>query len=132
MQCARPPLPDRDQGVSAKDMTSVGAGALKCALKERRALWQIDVQVRRHHDQLQRHKDTRDLKAGEPLETTPEPGLERWWDAESPQEDVQSSASVRNDLDGVRRCEKRGKHSERGGSLIGNAPARRPTRFASC
>jgi hypothetical protein len=113
-------------------MTSVGAGALKCALKERRALWQIDVQVRRHHDQLQRHKDTRDLKAGEPLETTPEPGLERWWDAESPQEDVQSSASVRNDLDGVRPCEKRGKHSERGGSLIGNAPARRPTRFASC
>jgi hypothetical protein len=81
-------------------------GMLKCALRERRALWQIDVQVRRHHDQLQRHKDTRDLKAGEPLDTTPEPGLERWWDAESPQEDVQSSASVRNDLDGVGPCEK--------------------------
>jgi hypothetical protein len=82
-------------------------GTVKCALKERRALWQVDVEVRRHHDQLQRDKDAKDLKAGEPLGTTPVPGGERWWGSQSPQQKVPSPASaggILDDLDGRPMC----------------------------
>ena len=72
---------------------------MKNALKEKRALWQVDVDVRRHHDQRQRDKDAQDRKAGEPLEPTPAAGQEPWWENPeeytwSPEEDVPSPASV--------------------------------------
>jgi hypothetical protein len=89
-------------------------GIVKSALKERRALWQTEVEVRRHHDQLQRDRDAKDLKAGEPLAPTPRAGQEPWWETPSPEQDTQSpqqnlpsSASpggVLDDLDGHRPC----------------------------
>jgi hypothetical protein len=54
-------------------------GTLKGALKERRALWQVDVEVHRHHDQLQRDRDAQNVRAGEPME-------ERWWETQSPEQ----------------------------------------------
>jgi hypothetical protein len=71
-----------------------------------RPIWQAEVEIRRHHDRLQRDRDARDVEAGEPLETTPEPSLQDWWDTENPQEGVQSSASVPDDPDWLRPCEK--------------------------
>src|SRR5260370_32346077 len=65
-------------------------GMVKSALKERRALWQVEAEVHRHHARLQREKDAMDLKAGEALVTTPAPSRESWWDTETHQEDVQS------------------------------------------
>jgi hypothetical protein len=63
--------------------------------------------IRRHHARLQSEKDTRDLKAGEPLVTTPGAGQEPWWETQSPQPNPPSPAStggVPDDLDGVRPC----------------------------
>lgn len=51
-----------------------------------RPLWQAEIDIRRHHDQLQRDRDAQSLKAGEPLETTPATGEERWWETQSPEQ----------------------------------------------
>jgi hypothetical protein len=79
---------------------------VKPLLSSNLPLWQAEVEVRRHHDRLQRDSDAQSVKAGEPLDTTLAPGQERWWDPESPQEDVQSSASVLDDPRDFRPCEK--------------------------
>jgi hypothetical protein len=86
-------------------------GMAKSALKDRRALWQVDVEVRRHHDQLQRDKDAKDRKAGEPLAPTPGDGQDPWCETQSPEQDTQnphqylpSTVGVPDDLDGARPC----------------------------
>jgi hypothetical protein len=57
-------------------------GMVKSALREGRAVWLVDVEVRRHHNQLQRDRDAKDLKAGEPLVATPKPDADRQRDFE--------------------------------------------------
>jgi hypothetical protein len=49
-------------------------------------LLQAENDIRRHHDQLQRDRNARDLKAGEPLETTPATGEESWWETQDPEQ----------------------------------------------
>src|SRR5258708_21451601 len=67
-------------------------GTVKNALREGRAIWLVDVEVRRHYARLQASKDARDLKAGEPLGTAPAPDPEGWWDTHSPERALPRSA----------------------------------------
>jgi hypothetical protein len=87
-------------------------GTVQSALRQGRALCNVEAEVHRHHARLQSEKDARDRKAGEPLRPPPGAGQEPWWetqrpeqDTESPQSDLPSPAStggVPDDLDGVR------------------------------
>jgi hypothetical protein len=61
-------------------------GMVKSALKERRALWRVNAEVHRHHAHLQSERDAKGRKAGEPLETTPATGEERWWETQGPEQ----------------------------------------------
>ena len=82
-------------------------GMVRNALRERRSLWQVEAEVRRHHARLQSEKDTRDLKAGEPLVTTLASGPEDWWVSQDALDDVPSPASAigfPDDPDGLRQC----------------------------
>ena len=71
---------------------------VKGALREGRPVWQVEAEVHRHHDQLQRARDAKGRKAGEPLETTPATGEERLWETgqqvsdEDPQQPSPTSA----------------------------------------
>src|ERR1700726_2701386 len=67
---------------------------VKPLLSSNRPLWQAEVEVRRHHARLQSEKDSRDLKAGEPLVTTLASGPEDWWDSHGALEDMSSPASA--------------------------------------
>jgi hypothetical protein len=71
---------------------------VKGALREGRAVWQVEAEVHHHHARLQSEKDARDRAAGEPLETTPATGQERWWETQSPEqvsdEDPQEPSST--------------------------------------
>jgi hypothetical protein len=84
---------------------------VKPMLSSSRPLWQAEVEIRRHHARLQSEKDTRDLKAGEPLAPIPGAGQEPWWETQSPEQETQnhhqylpSTDEVPDDLDGVRLC----------------------------
>jgi hypothetical protein len=75
---------------------------VKSALREGRALVQIEAEVHRHHARLQSEKDARERAAGEPLLARPTPGKERWWETgpeqvsdEDPQEYLPSPTSAR-------------------------------------
>jgi hypothetical protein len=57
-------------------------------------LWQAEVGIRRHHDQLQRDRNAKDLKAGEPLMAIPTPDADRQWDFEGHQQAVPPPASA--------------------------------------
>jgi hypothetical protein len=81
---------------------------VKSALRERRALWQVDVEVHRHYARMQAAKDARNRAAGEPLVTTPSPSREAWWDSGA-SDDVPSPSSVGDlpeDPDGLSPCPK--------------------------
>jgi hypothetical protein len=69
-------------------------GMVRSALRERRSLWQVEAQVRRHHARLQSEKDSRDLKAGELMVTTLASGPEDWWVSQDALEDMSSPASA--------------------------------------
>jgi hypothetical protein len=72
-----------------------------------RPIWRAEVEIRRHHDRLQRDRDAQDLKAGEPLVTTLASGPEDWWDSQDALDDMSSLASAGgfpNDPDDFRPC----------------------------
>jgi hypothetical protein len=55
---------------------------VKGALREGRAVWQVETEVHRHHARLQSEKADRDRKAGDPLVASPTPDADRHWDSE--------------------------------------------------
>jgi hypothetical protein len=63
---------------------------VKPMLSSSRPLWQAEVEIRRHHARLQSEKDTRDLKAGEPLAPAPGAGQEPWRETQSPEQETQN------------------------------------------
>jgi hypothetical protein len=86
-----------------------------------RPIWQAEVEIRRHHAGLQRDRDAKDLKAGEPLALAPGAGQETWWETQGPDQDTQnpdqylpSTDGVPDDLDGLRpSAEPRQRHRAR-------------------
>jgi hypothetical protein len=83
---------------------------VQSALRQGRALCNVEAEVHRHHARLQAEKDARDLKAGETLVTAPAPSREPWCYPQSSPEDAPSPASVDgppDDPDGLRPCVER-------------------------
>ena len=72
---------------------------VKPLLSSGRPLWQAEVDIRRHHDQLQRDRNAKDLKAGEPLVATPTPDADRQRDSEGHQQAAPPPASARGTPD---------------------------------
>jgi hypothetical protein len=82
-------------------------GTVQSALRQGRALCNVEAEVHRHHARLQAEKDARDLRAGEPSVTIPAPGREPWCDLQSTPDDVPSPASAGgfpDDPDGLLPC----------------------------
>jgi hypothetical protein len=67
---------------------------VKPLLSSGRPLWQAEVDIRRHHDRVQRERNAKDLKAGEPLVASPTPDADSHWDSERHQQAVPPPASA--------------------------------------
>jgi hypothetical protein len=72
---------------------------VKGALREGRALVQIEAEVHRHHARLQSEKADRDCRAGEPVVATPTPDADRQRDFEGHQQAVPPPALARGTPD---------------------------------
>jgi hypothetical protein len=55
---------------------------VKPLLSSGRPLLQAEVDIRRHHDRVQRERDARDIECGEPSVATPTPDADRQRDSE--------------------------------------------------
>jgi hypothetical protein len=105
---------------------------VKPLLSSNLPLWQAEVEVRRHHDRLQRDSDAQSVKAGEPLDTLLRQARSAGGTPRAPRRMCSHPPRFWMIRETSARARSRGKRPDRDGSHIGSAPALRHTRSANC